>query len=77
MEKNSVKIVQSLVTVLFKETLYLCTYFVFTKKTIVLSLSKIEIKLHYEYLNYFDMVFKKYVIRLHNLISMNIFFTER
>ena len=49
---------QSLVPVLFKETLYLCTYFVFTKKNIVLSLSKIEIKLHYEYLNDFDMVFK-------------------
>ena len=29
------------------------------------------------YLNDIDIVFKKYVIRLHNPISMNIFFTER
>ena len=33
-KKDFVKIVQSLVTVLFKETLYLCIYFVFTKKTL-------------------------------------------
>ena len=35
MEKNYfVKIVTSLVTVLFKMTLYLCLCFVFTKKTL-------------------------------------------
>ena len=32
-KKHLVKIVQSLVAVLFKETLYLCIYFAFTKKT--------------------------------------------
>ena len=41
-KKHFVKIVQSLVTVLFKETLYLCIYFVFTKKQHCLSLSKID-----------------------------------
>ena len=40
-KKHFVKMVQSLVTVLFKEALYLHIYFVFTKK-IVLSLFKID-----------------------------------
>ena len=39
-KKHFVKIAQSLLAVLFKETLYLYIYFVFTKKIIVLSLSK-------------------------------------
>ena len=44
MEKiHFVKILQSLVTVLFKETLYLCIYFVFTKENIVLNIFKIDI----------------------------------
>ena len=43
----------------------LCIY----KKPIILSLFKIY-KLHHAYFNDFDMAFK-----LHNLISVNIFFT--
>ena len=60
---------KSLVTVLFKMTLHSCIYFAFTKNPIILSLFKIDI------LNDFDMPFKIYVIGLHDLISMNIFFT--
>ena len=42
-KKHFVKIVQSLVTVLFKETLYLCMYFMYIyEKNIVLSLFKID-----------------------------------
>ena len=41
-KKHFVKIVQSLVKVLFKETLYLSIYFVFKKKNVVLSLFKID-----------------------------------
>ena len=47
------------------------------QKNIILSLFKIDIKLHHLYFNNLDIPFKKYVIRLHNLISMNYFFTER
>ena len=77
-KKDFIKIVTSLVTALFKMTLYLCIYFVFTKKNIILSLFKIDTLNFTMYiLTILTCPLKTYVIRLHNLISVNIFFTER
>ena len=68
---------QGLVRVLFKETLYLCIYFEFAKKNIVLRLFKIDTLNFTMYiLTILTWSLKTYVIRLHNLISMNIFFAE-
>ena len=50
----------------------LCIY----EKNIVLSLFKID-TLNFTILTILTWSLKTYVIRLHNLISMNIFFTER
>ena len=75
-KKHFVQIVTSLVTVLYKMTLYLCIYFVFTKKTIILSLFKIDTLNFTMYiLTILTYPLKTYVIRLHNLISMNNFLT--
>ena len=75
-EKHFVKIVTSLVTVLFKMKLYmyiLCIY----QKAIVLSLFEIDTLNFTMYiLTILTCPLKTYVIRLHNLISMKIFFTE-
>ena len=50
----------------------------FTKKDIVLSLFKVDTLNFTMYiLTILTWSLKTYVIRLHNLISMNIFFTER
>ena len=66
-KKHFVKIAKSLVTVLFKMALYLCMYYAFTKKTIIVSLISMIL----------TCPLKPYVIGLHNLISMNIFFTVK
>ena len=76
MGKNHfIKIVASLVTVLLKMTLFmylLCIY----KKRIILSLFKIDTLTFTMYiLTILTCPLKTYVIRLHNLISMNIFYT--
>ena len=73
--KHFVKIVQTLVRVVFKET-YLGIYLIFTKKNIVLSLFKIDTNFTMYILTIFTWSLKTQVIRLHNLISMNIFFTQ-
>ena len=73
--KHFVKIVISFVAVLLKMTLCLCIYFIFTKKPIILSLFEIDA------LNFTMYILAKMTcplktyVRLHNLISMNIFFT--
>ena len=76
MENNYfVKIVTRFVTVLLKMTLCLCIYFIFTKNLIILSLFKIDTLNFTMYiLANLTCPLKTYV-RLHNLISMNIFFT--
>ena len=73
MEKNNfVKIVTSLVILLLKMIFRLCIYFVFTKKRIILSLTKIDTLNFTMYiLAILTSPLKIYVIRLHNLISMN------
>ena len=76
-KKHFVKIVQSLVTVLFKETLYLCIYFVFMKKTLFWAYLKHTLNCIMSIWTILTWSLKTYVIRFHNLISMNIFFTER
>ena len=73
-EKHFVKIVTILVTVLSKIILYLSIYFAFDKKSIILSLFKIDTLNFTMYiLTILTCSLKKY-IRLHNLISMNFFF---
>ena len=74
--------VTSLVTILLKVTLFSCTYSIITKKTIILSLFKIDTLNVTSYIlmilmNLMIMTcpLKIYVIGLHNLISMNIFFS--
>ena len=76
MEKNYfVKIVTRFVTVLLKMTLCLCIYFIFTKNLIILSLFKIDTLNFTMYiLANLTCPLQTYV-RLHNLISINIFFT--
>ena len=76
-KKHFVKIVTSLVTVLFKMTLHLCIYFVFAKKPIILSLFKIDTLNCTMYILTILTYPLTCVIPLHNLISMNFFFTER
>ena len=72
-KKRFVKIVTSLVTVLFNMSLYLPK-----KNPIILSLFKIDILNFTMYvLMILTCPLKTYVIQLHNLISMNILFTER
>ena len=74
-KRHFVKIVTSFVAVLLKMTLCLCIYFVFTKKPIILSLFKIDaLNFTMHILVNLTCPLKAYV-RLHNLISMNIFFT--
>ena len=76
-KKHCVKIVTSLVTVLFKIALYICIHFVFTNKTIILSLFKIDtLNLTMYILTILTCPLKTHVIQLHNLILMKIFFTE-
>ena len=74
MKKNILSKQSSLVTVLLKMALCLCI--VFTKKIINLSLLKIDTL---NFTMYILMIFtcplKIYVHGLHNLISVNIFFT--
>ena len=75
-KKHFVEIVTTLVTVLVKKTLCLCIYFSFAKKLLILSLFKIDtLSLTMYVFTIFTCLLKIYVIRLHNLISMNIFFT--
>ena len=65
-KKHFVKIVTSLVTVLFKMILYICIYFVFTKKNIILSLLKIDALNFTMYtLAILTCPLNTYVIRLH------------
>ena len=74
-KKHFVKIVASFVTVLFKMTLCFCIYFVFTKKTILLSQFKIDTLNFTMYiLTILTSPLKIYAIGLHSLISMNIVF---
>ena len=74
-KKHFVKIVTSFVAVLLKMTLCLCIYFIFTKKDIVLSLFKTDTLNFTMYiLANLTCPLQTYV-RLHNLISINIFFT--
>ena len=76
MENNYfVKIVTRFVTVLLKMTLCLCIYFIFTKNLIILSLFKIDTLNFTMYILANSACPLKTYVRLHNLISMNIFFT--
>ena len=76
MENNYfVKIVTRFVTVLLKMTLCLCIYFIFTKNLIILSLFKIDTLNFTMYILANLICPLKTYVRLHNLISMNIFFT--
>ena len=77
-KKHFVKIVKSLVTVLFEMTLFLCIYFAFTKNPIILSPFEIDTLNFAMYIStILTCPLKSYVIGLHNLISMNIFFTAK
>ena len=77
-KKHFVKIVTSLVTVLFIRTLCLCIYFVFTKKNIILSLFQIDtLNFTLYILTILTCPLETYIIGLHNLISVNIFFTMK
>ena len=74
-KKYFVKIVTSLVSVLLKMTLCLFMYFAFTKKKIIiLRIFKTDTLY---ILTTLTCPLKIYVIGLHNLISMNIFFTMK
>ena len=76
-KKHFVKIMTSLVTVLLKMRLCLCIYS-FTKKNIISSLFKIDtLNFPMYVLTILIYPLKIYVTGLHNLISMNIFFTIR
>ena len=71
-----VKIVTSLVNVLLKMTVCLCIYFFFTKNLMILSVFKFETLNFTMYILTISTCFlKTYVIRLHNLIWINIFHT--
>ena len=69
-KKHFFKIVTSLVTVLLKMTLCLCTYFVFT---LYFNIDTLNFTMYI--LTNLTCPLKTYVIRSHNLISMKIFFT--
>ena len=75
-KKRFVKIVTIFVTVLLKMTLCLCICFVFTKNPLYFKPFKIDTL---NFTMYILMIltcpFKTYVVRLHNLKSMNIFST--
>ena len=54
----------------------LCIYFVFTKNAIILSIFEIDtFNFTIHILTILTCSLKTYVVRLHNLISMDIFFT--
>ena len=74
-KKHSVKIVTSLVTALLNMTLCLCIYFVFTKNSLFAAYLILILNFTLYILTNLKCPLKTYVIRLHNLISMNIFFT--
>ena len=78
-KKHFAKLLTGLVTVLLEMALDLCIYFEFTKNSSLfkmLSLFKIDTLNFTMYISTILTCYLKiYVIGLHNLISMNIFFT--
>ena len=71
-KKHFVKIVTNLVTVLH----YVYVFILYLQKSIILSLFKIDtLKFTTNILTILTCPLKTYVIRLPNLISMNIFIT--
>ena len=77
-KKHFVKIITILVTALFKNDIMFMHILCIYKKTIVLSLFKIDTLNFTMYiLTVLTCPLKTYVIGLHNLISMNIFFTMK